>query len=258
MPNAHLLNLVDSGYHQSPVQAFEPAPFTSDQYIDLFCVLSSNSWPSSPEAVGQIVNQSNSIFNLSLFGNSAARDIAFGDINHDGLIDLATDKYTYLNQGNGYDPNQVHSLVNGGSYVKTVKFGDYNGDGYSDLLVLESMNHVKLWRSDHGVYHTAPDYFSQEGLVFFDVSRDLEVADLHGLGGKSVLISIDGGYYQSGEGLYQFDPVTVDAVPEPPKYLVINGAVGRHPRVRQRPLRDLRCPGAVGLFHNENLRSRNA
>ncbi|MCF7801673.1 MAG: T9SS type A sorting domain-containing protein [Candidatus Marinimicrobia bacterium] len=343
-----------------------------------------------------MTNQGDADFTALIFGNTNTRDLAFGNLNNDDAIDLATDHYTFLNTGNGYNANLPHSILNNGYPVKDVALGDFNGDGYDDLLYLvpSPSNTLKLWRNVNGnfpnltwskafdaglnlaidffntgylppkegqedkyediivsnystgeiyvfvstgdeltpypsqpsqtitvsnlsdvycadidgdgynellasnseygtttdhvfifwnidgsydltnpvnihstesgtyklvvedinydgkpdlvlgdmegllaihynlgtgyYFNQTPDIFSVENVAFYDYLNDLVVADLNGLGGKSVLMSFDDS--GSGAGIYEFSPTTVNAVPSPPQYLVINGEVGGHPR----------------------------
>jgi hypothetical protein len=68
--------------------------------------------------------------------------IAIGDLNGDGLNDIATtgnsassNVFVFLNSGAGFLPAATY---NGGNFVKKIAIGDVNGDGKKDLLVIDS------------------------------------------------------------------------------------------------------------------------
>lgn len=145
------------------------AKITNDQLIDLFAVNAAEWSPSGP--LKFMTNHGDADFTALTFGNTNTRDIAFGDINNDGAVDLATDHYTFLNTGNGYNPNLPHSILNDGYPVKDVALGDFNGDDFDDLLYLvpSPSNTMKLRRSVNG------DFLNLTWSKPFDAGLDLAI-----------------------------------------------------------------------------------
>lgn len=148
--------LYNTNPFQMDVNRFELARVSNDQILDLFAINATNYWPSGPTY--QLINDGDGTFSSTIFGQTNSLDLAFGHINDDEYIDLATDHYTYLNTGSGY--NQIHSQVNNGNPVQLVRLGDYDGNGRDDLLVLTSQpsNTLRFYRNASGNYPTTPDW----------------------------------------------------------------------------------------------------
>ena len=116
--------------------------------------------------------------------------IDFADVNHDGLLDLASNSFgccngfrVYQNNGNGtWSPTFAKD---GGNANQWCKFGDFNNDGNPDLIV--ATDGTQLWSSDGAGHFTA----LQNGLALgFNI--DFDVADVNNDGAADIAVEKSG------------------------------------------------------------------
>ncbi len=119
--------------------------------------------------------------------------IDFADLDHDGVLDLATNSFgccngfrAYRNNGDGTWTNTF--AKNGGNSNQWCKFGDFNNDGNPDVIV--ALDGGQLWSND-GTGHFAS---MQNGLVLgWNIAFD--VADVNRDGAKDIAV-VKGGAAQ--------------------------------------------------------------
>ncbi|MCB0352190.1 MAG: VCBS repeat-containing protein [Bdellovibrionales bacterium] len=111
-------------------------------------------------------------------GASSPDQVATGDFNHDGIIDLvyqADDVYITFGQGDGTFSGTI-SLDLGGESPVDIKVADLNGDGYDDLGVSIFSNPlVKVLINDQMGGFTVNDVGSETAglsLAFADINND--------------------------------------------------------------------------------------
>jgi hypothetical protein len=113
--------------------------------------------------------------------------IDFADIDHDGLLDLASNSFgccngfhVYKNDGDGTWTQTF--ARNGGNSNQWCKFGDFNNDGYPDLIV--ALDGSQLWSND-GTGTFTP---MQNGLPLgFNIG--LDVADVNNDGAADIAVA---------------------------------------------------------------------
>ena len=127
--------------------------------------------------------------------------VDFADVNHDGLLDLASNSFGCCNgfrvyQNNGDGTWTPTFAKNGGNSNQWCRFGDFNNDGNPDLIV--ATDGAQVWSSD-GTGQFAP---LQNGLTLgFNI--DFDVADVNGDGAADLAVERNG----SGQ-VYYFDLTT--------------------------------------------------
>jgi len=109
---------------------------------------------------------------------NGASEPNFGDINNDGLIDLAAigveenSVYAFINNSNGYDKVLVFPAID----LRKLRIADLDNDGYLDFVILtKEFNTLKILRNDGGAIPTFSTFME------FDYGKfplDLEVVDV--------------------------------------------------------------------------------
>lgn len=126
---------------------------------------------------------------------SSPRDIAFGDINNDGYLDLAIVREAEVNylfkNLNGRLDSSPSWRSNDADYTISCAFGDVDNDGYLDLAVGNyrfAGGRVKLYKNENGNLNPEPRWVAEgDGAVCIawgdvdnDGDLDLAAVDLFG------------------------------------------------------------------------------
>src|ERR1051325_5284938 len=126
--------------------------------------------------------------------------IDFSYINHDGLLDLASNSFGCCNGFHVYKNNGDGSWTqtfakNGGNSNQWCKFGDFNNDGYPDLIV--ALDGSQLWSNDGAGNFTS----MQDGLTLgFNIG--FNVADVNNDGAADIAVA------KGSAAVYYFDTST--------------------------------------------------
>ena len=155
------------------------ADFNGDGFVD---VAVANDWPG--DVVSVLLNRGDGTLAAPVTytaGSFSPVSIAAGDLNRDGLPDLAVANLTddtvsvLLNAGDGTFLPQVTYPT--GNYADIVRIGDFNGDGVPDLAV------ANLNDSTISVFLNIGDgTFRLRGSYVSDFPVSVAVADFNGDG----------------------------------------------------------------------------
>jgi len=168
-------------------------------------------------------NDGNDVFvplSVSINGVSSAA-CAFGDMNNDGLVDLAVSGFSgttaitsiYKNEGGGVFTDIAAGIV--GLSDGSLAWGDYNNDGFADLFVTgldNSQNPVTLiYNNDDGITFTGSGQaftgLSGSSIALSDLDLDLDL-DFIVIGEDDVqsplciiYLNDDGNFTEMGAGI---------------------------------------------------------
>ena len=140
-------------------------------------------------------------------GGVQAEDIAAGDLDNDGDIDLAVthfqtnDVTVFLNDGSGWFTPSTPVSVHDGNSIGPIKLGDFDQDGDLDIVVGTSQQRVSvLLNNGDGTfapYLSYPAFSLPADIVVQDIDHDGDV-DLvcPGWNGLSLLRNDGGGVFE--------------------------------------------------------------
>jgi hypothetical protein len=113
-------------------------------------------------------------------------DVAVGDLNGDGLADIALAAYDkvailYQNAGGGFDPAPAAVLIDAGLKPQGIALADLDGDGRMDIVTANAGNAPAGGTGGASVtvlLQTAPGTFWRTDIALPDGARRLVIADL--------------------------------------------------------------------------------